>query len=324
MKTFYFKSRKFVKPIVNDWIVWPTIIVTIFLLWLVPSSLRSYVEIIFMFIYLAIILNITFYFFFKTFEFKNLNYQIQKLEEQKEETIKYKGIFGNEDLLISLIRLKEDDSIKNANFFIHVLKSKKEHSEDSNFERGTFLLFILLIGQHSFDHFLPLGPGLIMLIVTLSIVYIIGISLLKMITKRSVDPSSIFVYIMILYFFFFIGKETYSRNFGDEEMFSYFEKSKYTTQYYVNISSSKDDGKNYRLPADINVYFEIGGDGFGILFDFITGSHDKRVIDIDKVYFPDGRYLNFKNCSFADSFESICTDQFGIDWNIELTESKVE
>lgn len=97
---------------------------------------------------------------------------------------------------------------------------------------------------------------------------------------------------------------------GNNTIGDFLSKNEFDTQYYVQMFPDKDSVTNYYVPADLHV---IGGE-----------------ICIDKVYWPDGSHTTFYEwgASYADVLFSrkrvTLPDDEGVEWNIVLTEKKVE
>ncbi len=122
------------------------------------------------------------------------------------------------------------------------------------------------------------------------------------------------------------GKNSYVRNYGNETIGSYSEKTEYRTRYYVNVFPNDEEGKNYRLPADIHVYNEIEEgetteDRFG---QEHTTTYTTKYIIVEKIYWPNGGFLNFNECKIEIGEKNLCIDQNNRSWFIEITNRKVK
>lgn len=130
-------------------------------------------------------------------------------------------------------------------------------------------------------------------------------------------PSRQFYIIAVpLLFILIFGFMTMKTYWGSDTIGTVFSRSDFKTSYYVNVSEEITHAKNYRLKADITVFSE--GNQFSIGY-----------IILDKIYFPNGGYITFKNTDYhVTTLETnaiiLFTDDKGKEWNIELTNEKVE
>jgi len=144
---------------------------------------------------------------------------------------------------------------------------------------------------------------------------------LHMLNNNFEMPSSLIGYAFLFYMLGSWSKGAIANTYGEERIDSFFEKSEYTTKYYVNLFPNEDSAKNYRLPADIHVYYEDHeGD---------ETSTSVKCIRIEKAYFPNGGYVSFsdngddeENLRFGKKVD--LTDSSGKDWYVELVDEKVK
>lgn len=147
---------------------------------------------------------------------------------------------------------------------------------------------------------------------------------LHMLNNNFETPS---YFIGYAFLFFMLGswsKGAIANTYGEERIDSLFEKSEYTTKYYVNLFPDEDSAKNYRLPADIHVYHE-NHEGDETLTSV-------KCIRIEKAYLPNGGYVSFsyneyneedeKNLRFGKKVD--LTDSSGKNWYVELVDRKVK
>ena len=89
----------------------------------------------------------------------------------------------------------------------------------------------------------------------------------------------------------------------------------------MNLFPNEDNATNYRLPADIHVYYEN--------YEGDETSTSVKCIRIEKAYFPNGGYVSFsyngedkKNLRFGGKVD--LTDSSGKNWYVELVDKKVK
>jgi len=116
---------------------------------------------------------------------------------------------------------------------------------------------------------------------------------------------------------------TISLYYGNEDINSHFQKSKYSSLYLANVFPPKSqDGKNYRGVAIINVFpknIQQDTNDYALRFIFDTLSIPQKEISISKIEFDSGQVLNMSSCSIkhSKSFE-LCSDNIGGPWIVEL------
>lgn len=142
---------------------------------------------------------------------------------------------------------------------------------------------------------------------------------LHMLNNSFETPSALIGYAFLFFMLGSWSKGAIANTYGEERIDSFFEKSEYTTKYYVNLFPDEDSAKNYRLPADIFVYYEEGDET----------SSSVKCIRIGKAYFPNGGYVSFsddgedeKNLRFGKKVD--LTDSSGKNWYVELVDRKVK
>lgn len=319
----YIKSKYFIRPIVLNWTVGILVVADIFLSKYIPQEFRQTAETILTGIYIVLFLWATFYFFFKSFDEWDIENQIEKLEEEKEKKLKYSDNFDKEELLLKYKKVHEE--ISDRTLFVHFIKTKEEFTNMSNIGNYLMVLLIFFVGQFSFDYLKTVGPTIFIVMILACIIFCIRILIWEGLERKNfVSPITI-GHALAIYLLFAWGKNSYIRSYGDEILGSYFEKSEYKTQYYVNVFPDDEGSKNYRLPADIHVYTETeegetSEDRFG---QEHTETYTTKYIIIDKVFWPNGGYLDFDDCQLEMGDKVLCSDQEGRDWYIELTNEKV-
>lgn len=317
------KSKYFFRPNILNWTVGILVVADIFLSKYLPQEIRQTVEIILTFIYVILFLWATFYLFFKSFDKWDIENQIEKLEEDKEKKLRYSDTFDKEELLLNYKKVYEE--ISDKSLFVHFIKTKEEFTNMSNIGNYLMVLLIFFVGQFSFDYLKPVGPTIFLVLILTCIIFCFRILIWEGLERKNfVSPITI-GHALAIYLLFAWGKNSYIRSYGDEILGSYFEKSEYKTQYYVNVFPDDEGSKNYRLPADIHVYSETeegetSEDRFG---QEHTESYTTKYIIVDKVFWPNGGYLDFDDCQLEIGDKVLCSDQEGRDWYIELTNEKV-
>lgn len=91
-----------------------------------------------------------------------------------------------------------------------------------------------------------------------------------------------------------------------------FEKSEYTTNYYVNLFPENSETKNYLVKAQIHVFTE----------EYDEDTYE-RVYRLEEAYFPNGRKITFYNYGDSESLslnkKVSLKDDSGQYWDIVLT-----
>lgn len=319
----YIKSKYFLRPIVLNWIVGILVVGDIFLSEYIPQEIRQTVEIILTFIYLTLFLWATFYLFFKSFDEWDIGNEIEKLEEDREKKLKYSDSFDKEELLLKYKQVQEE--ISDKTIFVHFIKPKAELTNMSNIGNYLMVLLIFFTGQFSFDYLKPLGPTIFIVLVLVCVIFCIRIIIWEGLDRKNFISPITIGHALAIYLLFSWGKNSYIRSYGDEIIGSYFEKSQYKTKYYVNVFPDDNESKNYRLQADIHVYSdteegETSEDRFG---QEHTETYTTKYIILEKVFWPNGGYLDFDDCQLEIGDKVYCSDQDGRYWYIELTNEKV-
>ena len=123
------------------------------------------------------------------------------------------------------------------------------------------------------------------------------------------------------YCIFIWNNSIYIELYGNEIIGSFFEKSEYRTQYYVNLHRNQYTNNPYRLVADIYVHtIETGWD-----YDFVNDDARTtyaKVIELEKIYFPNGGYLHFEETYIEIKKKNRVSDQNMQNWYVELTDNK--
>lgn len=87
--------------------------------------------------------------------------------------------------------------------------------------------------------------------------------------------------------------------FGTKTLGSFFQRSRYSVQYYVYLQSPDDQAKSYKVKADITKdtwSYDSGDDG--------GSTSGGNIYSLDKVYWPDGGYSEFQDCDLVSLIES--------------------
>jgi len=319
----YIKSKYFIKPIVLNWTVGILVVADIFISKYIPQEDRQTLETILTFIYIILFLWATFYFFFKSYDEWDIENQIEKLEDEMEKKLKYSDNFDKAELLSKYKKVLVEVSDKTP--FIHLRKTKEEFTNMSNIENYLMILLIFFVGQFSFDYLKTAGPTIFIAMILISIIFCLRILVWEGLERKNFTSHITIGHAIAIYLLFAWGKNSYIRSYGDEILGSYFEKPEYKTQYYVNVFPDDKGIKNYRLQAFIHVYSETeegetSEDRFG---QELTESYTTKYIIVDKVFWPNGGYLDFDDCQLEIGDKVLCSDQEGRDWYIELTNEKV-
>ncbi len=249
---------------------------------------------------------------------------IYTLKKQKKEAYHEKVIEKIENEII--YQYKTLNKIKNKRLFIYSIKTKNEFIETSYFENYIPIIFILSILKNSLDFFKPYGPIIFLSTVIISILFCISVIKWEKQNKVNEKSSSIVMLIITIILCFLWGKNSYIRNYGNEELGSFFEKNEYYSKYFVVLEETDNDFESYNLPADIHVSTKTeDSDSY---YDYYgleqTQTQDTKYIKILKVYFPNGDTLIFSKCEFEFGDEVTCIDQKGKEWNVKITREKVK
>jgi hypothetical protein len=320
----HFKTNYYLKPKYLNWFIGILAFAYIFISLYIPYSKKQQVELVLAIFYAILFLVVCFYFFFETLDKKAIENEIKKLEYEKSKTLEYTSFFEKEDLLNKY--KKVDETILDNTTFVHLIKSKDQITNDSNFGNYFKIFIILLLAYHSVDYLKPLGPNIFIGLVLMCIIFCIRILIWEVIEKDKFTSSIAIGHALIIYMLFICGKNTYITSYGDEILGSYFEKFEYRTQYYVNVFPAGEESKNYRLPAEIHVYSEEeegepSVDASGVEH---SNTYTIKYIILEKILWPNEGYLEFNDCQLEIGKKVQCNDQEGESWTIELTNEKVK
>lgn len=206
---------------------------------------------------------------------------------------------------------------------LYQLKAKDDILSAKNGANYLSLLWFLTIARFWFTASPLAGPLLFVVLVGplfLAITYVLASEVKSLFTKGFSSFNTVLGFALL---FYTVGnglRYTIADAFGEERIGSFFEKSEYTTQYYVNLFPEKNDAQNYRLPADIHVYSEEE--------EGEESSSTKKCIRLEKVYFPNNGFVNFsddgedKNLTFGQKV--YVADQHNKGWYVELVDEKVK
>lgn len=201
------------------------------------------------------------------------------------------------------------------------------------------LCVLILFGYRTFFIFGRSGVLLTLFIITFTGLFFIYLIAKHTWKERSnhkdlVETLGQFAIIsgIVGYIFFILWKNSFCYEFGVKEIGNYFEKDTYEAKYIVKISSHHG-GRTYKLPADIlisNDFSEYESydteTGIGAYSYETTESSEIRYAKIKKVYLKNGESLYFKDClvSIYNDYDCTCSDQYGIEWQIEIIKEKVK
>lgn len=217
-------------------------------------------------------------------------------------------------------------------YFTYALKDKEGLIDKTNNGNYSLVIIIMFIVWRQSYESTSVGSVLFILFAFSYILYFIRMLFWLIFKEKLLISSMTLGYILAIIILFHFGKYTYCCYYGEEIIGSYFEKPAYRTKYYVNVFPDDKNSKNYRLPADIYVFTKREESSTSGSIDedgIVTPSvkfNKKRILE--KVYWPNGGYLDFKDCLIEDrepgiGGKNLCTDNHGRKWYIELTEEKV-
>ncbi|MES2650046.1 MAG: hypothetical protein V4717_24430 [Bacteroidota bacterium] len=296
-----------------------------------PKQLHSGLEYVFIALWLIVFCLLTFDIFYKGFDEYDIDFEIEKIEEQRRLNITNRS---------KLPRFKENylETLKKARRlitplrkFVFILNPKEMLVNSNKNVDGIFSILMLafLLCQHTFNYASAFGVITYVLIAGfyfLLFVKLLASGLLEGEFKGLyLSPNKKFGFILSSFLLCYWSKNTYVRTYGNEIIGSFFEKKQYETQYYVYISSTNDDKKIYKLPADLSINIDIrprAGDKFLLeLIPFMT----KEII-LKNVYWPNGGHLTFdgEDRQLEMYKKKILYDYNGNDWEVELRPEKVK
>jgi hypothetical protein len=319
----HFKTKYYLKPKFLNWFIGILAFADIFLSQYIPYSKKQQAEITLIIFYAILFLMLSFYFFFETLDKNAIEVETKKLEEEKSKILKHVDLFDKQELLNNYNKLLA--KIYDNKTFVYLLKSKVQITKEANFGNYFKIFVILLLGYDSVDYLKPVVSNVFIGLVLICTIFCIRILIWEGIERGKFTSPIVIGHALLIYMLFTWGKNTYISSYGDEILGSYFEKFEYRTQYYVNVFPDDESTKNYRLPAEIHVYSEEEEgepteDVYGIEH---SNTYTTKYIVLDKVFWPNGGYLDFNDCQLEIGKKVMCNDQDGVSWNVELTNEKV-
>lgn len=102
---------------------------------------------------------------------------------------------------------------------------------------------------------------------------------------KTIWVAKIVVFSIILW----IVVQLFIGHFGNEEIGSFFEKSTYTTQYWIYLQPENTQLKNYRVKGDVYHYIEPANDDYG----------GGDIYLLEKVYWDNGGFSIFDDCDLT-------------------------
>ncbi|MBX2896348.1 MAG: hypothetical protein KF763_12945 [Cyclobacteriaceae bacterium] len=205
------------------------------------------------------------------------------------------------------------------NLFISEKRLRKISEITTNENIGAYFKLILLL---SFTRLDSLGSGgpIVYMTITLSLLLFCLFVILKEIKLTKTLINGVIVgHIVFGYFLYNWSKSTYVRNYGNEIIGSYWEKPDYRTKYLVKMSKSEDFSRAYTLPAQVHVYTIVEEsdypqeDAYGNEY---YDSYRHKYIIIEKVFWPNGGFLEFQDCDLEES--DYCHDSHGRYWYLKI------
>lgn len=197
------------------------------------------------------------------------------------------------------------------------IKSFDSLTSTQNLGNYIQIWFLLLITN--LDHLHPLGT-IFYLSVTLSLLVLCFWTVMKDALKNQTLITGVIIgHAFLGYCMYNWSKGTYSRQYGDEIIGSFWEKPNYKAKYLVKLHQ-QDGDQVYTLPAQLHVFSETYEDDYGDGYQSWT----ERYIMVESVYFNNGGYLTFDACNLNEGGKVYCIDQNSNGWYIELTGEKVE
>lgn len=332
-------SDQFLNPRIHTYAVLFLIIVEMVLAFINTSRIHDsqIFKMISLFLYSFLLIWSIFYLFFDPID----ETRLLKLKDNPSNHQVYAGVPENKITALHNFYQSIYDSVVKKGKTVYQLKFYEQIISPDNWGNYLKIFFLLFAGGKIFNSVLPVSFIFYELIVLLSLIGCVYVALKQFFigfrnnqlndlgASHSALSFIVIGHLILAYLLFAWAKNSISRNYGEERLGSFFEKPEYKTQYYVLIFPDNSISKNYKLVADIEVSSEIDsyedddGSGIGVFAYPITRSYSHRLINIDKVYLPNGGYLTFDDCELEKNAKAYCTDQDGRQWTIELTPEKV-
>lgn len=318
----YIKSRYVPNIEILNWTLGIVFISYTFLYTYIPASILPKVQIWLAFLYLILLVWSIIHALFEPMDKDEFDRHIRIIEECNSTT---KGtIQGRRYNFIRKARELRTRIFINEEY-LHVPRTCEYLTSQSSIRNYALIIFILFASQFSFDHIKPGGPTIFLLISLVTILYCLFMIFRNKEIGNKLISVTTFGFMFLAHLSYTFGKHSYTRNYGNEVIGSYFEKPNYRTKYYVNVFQKKDNDKNYRLPALIHVFLDTEYDNnndnyFGI--DQEQSSTSKNIA-LEEIILPNGDKKHFSECQLEMWDKVYCTDQDNQGWYLELTNIKI-
>ena len=205
------------------------------------------------------------------------------------------------------------------NLFTYEKRLRRISEITTNENIGVYFKLILLLSFTRLDSLGAVG-SIAYMVITLSLLsFCLFIILREAILTRTFVNGVIIGHLVFGYFLYNWSKGTYVRNYGNEIIGSFWEKSDYRTKYLIKISPSRVFTNAYTLQAQVHVSTVLEEsdypqeDSYGNEY---FESYSRKYIIIEKVFWPNGGVSEFDFCDIEDS--NYCVDQNGNWWYIRI------
>jgi hypothetical protein len=258
-------------------------------------------------------------------EISNIEKSIISLENERTKVLSYTDKFTKEHILQTYKALVNFNEMKRK--FVYYLKTKEELVDDSLLAYNFIILIVLYFASEELGHYKLIGFIILLILISIYVCIYSYIIFWEVFERNNIFSFNTILLSISILFYYAIGNGAYVINYGDEELNSFYEKPEYRTQYYVNVFPDNYDTKNYRLPSDIYVFSETMEAENRSSDDYIGGGsndyYTEKYIILEKVYWPNGGYLEFEDCQLIQGERVKCIDKNEDIWYIELTDHKV-
>ena len=258
-----------------------------------------------------VLLSTFIHFLFKPLNYYKIKNVISKWGGDQVYSIEGWDNFYSEEF-VSILKRISNQKKKSESFYF--LKPKEEITDSSNFGNYLMILITLLLSSDGIKYYEPISIYIYFFFILICIIYCISIIIWD-IRKNKLKKIITLLHIITIYLLFIFAKPIYVKSYGDKILGSYFEQYDYRTKYYVIVFSK---GKAFKLPADIHVYHQD-------ISSYSYGDYEiMKWIFLERLYLPDGKYVDFHDCDLKMYEYKNWDDQNGKSWRIMLTEMKVE
>lgn len=205
------------------------------------------------------------------------------------------------------------------NLFTTEKRLRRIEEITTNDHIGAYFKIILLLSITRLDSFGDIGTiGYITMTLSL-LVFCFFVVAREGILARTFVNGVIIGHLVFGYFLFNWSKNTYVRSYGNEIIGSFWEKPNYRTKYLLKVSESSDFSNAYTLQANVRVSTILEESNYpqeDVFGNEYFESYSNKYIIIEKVYWPNGGFLEFEDCNLQES--DYCRDKDGKYWHLKI------